>query len=136
MRDVVIVPIGFISDHMEVLFDLDTEAKQTADELGLNMVRAATVGTHPRFVRMIRELIVERTERCRRPRRARNLGPMPRCLPGRLLSATGSASNGGIGSRTVQLLALDDHRHGVAAAEAQRCQAALQILASAGHRAA
>jgi protoporphyrin/coproporphyrin ferrochelatase len=58
--DVVIVPIGFISDHMEVLFDLDTEAKQTAESLGMNFVRAATVGTHPRFVRMIRELIVER----------------------------------------------------------------------------
>jgi protoporphyrin/coproporphyrin ferrochelatase len=59
-RDVVVVPIGFISDHIEVLYDLDTEAQQTCDELGVNMVRAATVGTHPRFVRMIRELIVER----------------------------------------------------------------------------
>ena len=56
----VVVPIGFISDHIEVLYDLDTEAQQTCDELGVNMVRAATVGTHPRFVRMIRELIVER----------------------------------------------------------------------------
>ena len=62
VRDVVIVPIGFISDHMEVIYDLDTEAKQTADGLGLNMIRAATVGTHPRFVQMIRELIEERTE--------------------------------------------------------------------------
>jgi ferrochelatase len=60
VRDVVVVPIGFISDHMEVLFDLDTEAKQLADELGINLVRAATVGTHPRFIRMIRELIEER----------------------------------------------------------------------------
>ena len=60
VRDVVVVPIGFISDHMEVLFDLDTEAQQTSRELGINMHRAATVGTHPRFVRMIRELIVER----------------------------------------------------------------------------
>ena len=60
VRDVVVVPIGFISDHMEVLFDLDTEAQQTSRELGINMIRAATVGTHPRFVRMIRELIVER----------------------------------------------------------------------------
>ena len=60
MRDVVVIPIGFISDHMEVLFDLDEEAKEKAGELGLNLVRAGTVGTHPRFVRMIRELVEER----------------------------------------------------------------------------
>jgi protoporphyrin/coproporphyrin ferrochelatase len=60
VRDVVVVPIGFISDHMEVMFDLDFEAKQLAEELGVNMVRAGTVGTHPRCVSMIRELIVER----------------------------------------------------------------------------
>jgi ferrochelatase len=59
-RDAVVVPIGFISDHMEVLFDLDFEARQQAEKLGLNFVRAGTVGTHPRFVRMIRELIEER----------------------------------------------------------------------------
>jgi ferrochelatase len=59
-RDVVVAPIGFTSDHMEVLYDLDLEAKSRALELGLNMVRAATVGTHPRFVRMIRELVQER----------------------------------------------------------------------------
>ena len=60
VQDVVVVPIGFISDHMEVLYDLDTEAQQLADELNLNLVRAGTVGTHPRFITMIRELIVER----------------------------------------------------------------------------
>jgi protoporphyrin/coproporphyrin ferrochelatase len=59
--DVAVVPIGFISDHMEVLFDLDTEAVEIAEELDLNLVRAATVGTHPQFVAMIRELIAERT---------------------------------------------------------------------------
>lgn len=59
-RDIVVVPIGFISDHMEVIYDLDTEAAQLCQQLGLNMVRAATVGTHPRFVQMIRELIEER----------------------------------------------------------------------------
>jgi protoporphyrin/coproporphyrin ferrochelatase len=58
--DVVIAPIGFVSDHMEVIYDLDTEARQLADELGLNMVRASTVGTHPAFIQMIRELIMER----------------------------------------------------------------------------
>ena len=60
VRDVVVAPIGFISDHMEIVYDLDLQAKSRAVELGLNMVRAATVGTHPRFVRMIRELIDER----------------------------------------------------------------------------
>ena len=59
-RDVVLVPIGFISDHMEVLYDLDEEAKTKAEQLGLKLVRAGTVGTHPRFVRMIRELVEER----------------------------------------------------------------------------
>ncbi len=60
VRDVVIVPIGFVSDHMEVVYDLDTEARALSIELGLNMVRAACVGTHPKFVSMIRELILER----------------------------------------------------------------------------
>jgi ferrochelatase len=58
--DVIILPIGFISDHMEVLYDLDTEAAQTAKQLGLNLIRAATVSTHPKFIQMIRELIIER----------------------------------------------------------------------------
>jgi ferrochelatase len=57
---VVVAPIGFISDHMEVLYDLDTEAKQLCADLHLPMARAKTVGTHPRFVQMIRELIEER----------------------------------------------------------------------------
>jgi ferrochelatase len=60
VRDVVVAPIGFISDHMEVVYDLDLEAKSRAVEIGLNMVRAPTVGSHPRFVRMIRELVDER----------------------------------------------------------------------------
>ncbi len=60
VADVIIMPIGFISDHMEVLYDLDTEAAQAAQELGINLIRAATVGTHPLFISMIRELIMER----------------------------------------------------------------------------
>jgi ferrochelatase len=59
-RDVVVAPIGFISDHMEVIVDLDTQAREHAERLGLQMVRAATVGSHPRFIAMIRELIEER----------------------------------------------------------------------------
>jgi ferrochelatase len=57
---VVVVPIGFVSDHLEVVFDLDTEAAEIAEEVGLAMVRAATPGIHPRFVAMIRELLLER----------------------------------------------------------------------------
>jgi ferrochelatase len=59
-RAVVIVPVGFISDHVEVKFDLDVEAAQTARQLGLPMARAATPGTDPRFVAMISELVAER----------------------------------------------------------------------------
>ena len=60
IADVIVMPIGFLSDHMEVMYDLDYEARQVADELGLSMVRASTVGTHPLFVNMVRELIQER----------------------------------------------------------------------------
>lgn len=60
IRDVVIHPVGFLSDHMEVLFDLDEEARQVSGELGLNMVRSSTVGVHPEFIAMLRELIEER----------------------------------------------------------------------------
>ncbi len=60
VSDVVVQPIGFISDHQEVIFDLDTQAKATAESLGINLVRAKTAGTHPAFVAMIRELILER----------------------------------------------------------------------------
>jgi len=58
---VVVAPISFISDHMEVLYDLDIEARQLCDSLQLPMARAKTVGVHPRFIGMIRELILERT---------------------------------------------------------------------------
>jgi ferrochelatase len=58
---IVIAPIGFISDHLEVLYDLDIEARQLCDSLGLPMARAKTVGVHPKFIAMIRELILERT---------------------------------------------------------------------------
>ena len=57
---VVVVPIGFVSDHMEVIYDLDTEAAATAEELGLPFARAATAGVDPRFVAMVRDLVLER----------------------------------------------------------------------------
>ncbi|MET8140561.1 ferrochelatase [Sphaerisporangium sp. NPDC005288] len=56
---VVLVPIGFVSDHMEVVYDLDTEAAAVARDLGMHLTRAATAGTHPRFVSMVRELLDE-----------------------------------------------------------------------------
>jgi len=59
---VVLAPIGFISDHMEVLYDLDVEARELADSISLPMVRAKTVGVHRKFVGMIRELILERMD--------------------------------------------------------------------------
>jgi ferrochelatase len=58
--DVVVAPVGFVSEHMEVVYDLDTGACERAAALGLGFVRAGTAGTHPAFVRMIRELIQER----------------------------------------------------------------------------
>lgn len=60
-REVVVVPLGFISDHMEVVYDLDTEAARICDELGIKMVRAGTAGTHRKFIDMVDELIRERT---------------------------------------------------------------------------
>ena len=60
VTDVVVIPIGFVSDHLEVRYDLDTEAKDLCERVGMGMWRAQTVGTHPRFVRMIRELVQER----------------------------------------------------------------------------
>lgn len=56
---VFVTPLGFVSDHMEVLFDLDTQAAETADGLALDYVRVPTVGAHPRFVTMVRELVAE-----------------------------------------------------------------------------
>jgi ferrochelatase len=60
VKDVVVAPIGFLSDHVEVLYDLDIAARGLAEELGLTMARAATVGVHPAFVRMIQDLVAER----------------------------------------------------------------------------
>ncbi|MEV7872022.1 ferrochelatase [Streptomyces sp. NPDC088124] len=64
---VVMAPIGFVSDHMEVLYDLDTEATAKAAELGLPVRRSATVGADPRFAAAVRDLLLERaaTERGR-----------------------------------------------------------------------
>ena len=62
VTDVVVSPIGFVSDHLEVIWDLDNEARDTAASLGLGYARAATPGVHPKFVSMVRELVQERTD--------------------------------------------------------------------------
>ena len=60
VESVVVVPIGFISDHMEVIYDLDTEAAETAERLGLRFRRVDTPAPQPAFVEMVRELLLER----------------------------------------------------------------------------
>ena len=60
VKNVLVAPLGFVSDHIEVLYDLDTEALRLASELGMKIARSATVGTHPAFIKMIRQLIRER----------------------------------------------------------------------------
>src|SRR5579864_8760471 len=62
--DVVIVPIGFLSDHMEVLYDLDTKARAVCEELGVKMIRAGTVGTHPAMIEMIAEMVQQEHASC------------------------------------------------------------------------
>ena len=73
---VVLVPIGFVSDHMEVIFDLDIEAARTAADLGLRFSRAATAGTHPAFIAALADLLIERGQV------ARGEETMPAVIPG------------------------------------------------------
>ena len=83
VRNVVVAPIGFLSDHMEVVYDLDTEAQATARDAGIRVVRAGTVGTHPRFVEAVRELVLERLDPSAERRALGNLEPSPdECRPG------------------------------------------------------
>jgi ferrochelatase len=93
VTDVVVVPLGFVSDHLEVLWDLDHEAREAAEEAGLAFVRVASVGTHARFVRGVRELIEERLV-AGAPRPALgDDGPAPDvCPPGCCLPGTGRPS--------------------------------------------
>jgi len=72
---VVLAPIGFISDHMEVVYDLDVEAEQLCNSLSLPMTRTKTVGVHPKFIAMIRELIMERMNPELERRSLGSLGP-------------------------------------------------------------
>ncbi len=82
--DVVVVPIGFISDHVEVIWDLDREAQEACAEQGIEMVRAKTVGTHPAFVEGLRQLVLEVIEGVEG--KPPTVGPLPPranpCAPG------------------------------------------------------
>ncbi len=82
VRAAVVAPIGFVSDHVEVIWDLDTEARERADELGLALARAATAGPDPRFADMVVELVDEHVR-----------GAAPRALSPDVPSA-GCAVNG------------------------------------------
>jgi ferrochelatase len=81
VKDVIVAPIGFISDHMEVVWDLDHEARDHANDLGITLTRAETVGTHPAFVGMIRELIEERLGRVTTRQAVGKRGPNPDVCP-------------------------------------------------------
>jgi ferrochelatase len=93
VRELIIHPVGFLSDHMEVLYDLDDEAKHACEERGMAMIRSQTVGTHPDFVRMMAELIKERITASPERRAIGRFGPnhdvcpvnccMPPARPGR-----------------------------------------------------
>ena len=82
---VVVSPFGFISDHMEVVFDLDTEAAQTARDLGIPYVRAATAGTHPAFVDSLVDILIERAAAARgenvHPASTTGVGPFHTVCP-------------------------------------------------------
>ena len=75
VRDIVCVPIGFISDHLEVLYDLDTEARSKCESLGVHFVRVPTVGIDPRFIALVRDLVEERRDPSREKRALGVHGP-------------------------------------------------------------
>ena len=78
---VVLAPIGFISDHMEVVYDLDIEARNLCHSLELPLTRAKTVGVHPKFIAMIRDLILERINPGAQRSALGSLGPRPDICP-------------------------------------------------------
>jgi len=81
VRHVAVAPIGFLSDHMEIVFDLDTEAADLAKTLGINLVRVSTAGCHPAYISMIVELIEERTDPGAPCRALGDQGPRPHECP-------------------------------------------------------
>jgi ferrochelatase len=93
VENVVVSPIGFVSDHLEVRFDLDIEAAARAAELGLGFARAGTAGTHPAFVAGLRELVQERLDPEVQPRALGRFGPYAHvCAPDCCRPGAGRAS--------------------------------------------
>ena len=92
---VVVVPIGFVTDHVEVIWDLDTEAKETAQEHGLAFERVATSGTDPRFIKALADLVQERLDPAFPRQEVTDFGPTPdvcgaNCCVGRMCRPTTS----------------------------------------------
>ncbi|MCT1385084.1 ferrochelatase [Brachybacterium sp. p3-SID1565] len=92
---VVVVPIGFVTDHVEVVWDLDTEAKETAQEHGLTFERVATSGTDPRFIKALADLVQERLDPAFPRQEVTDFGPTPdvcgaNCCVGRMCRPTTS----------------------------------------------
>ncbi|MCO8120821.1 ferrochelatase [Stieleria sp. TO1_6] len=75
LKKLIIVPIGFVSDHMEVIYDLDDEAAALCEQRGIKMIRVATPGVSPKFVSMVRELVQERLGTPEKRRAVGELGP-------------------------------------------------------------
>ncbi|MCM3884488.1 ferrochelatase [Frankia sp. R82] len=97
----VMVPLGFVSDHMEVIHDLDVVAASRARACGLAVTRASTVGTEPRFVAMVGELLAERTDP-RAPQRALSaFGPWPDVCPAGCCQPTSRTRPGASGDEQV-----------------------------------
>jgi ferrochelatase len=98
VENVVIAPIGFLCDHMEVIYDLDVEAKKLSEEIGLSLVRVKTPGTDALFVEMIKDLIAERLDPDKPKAAAGDSGPRenfcaPDCCPsGRPAMPAGSSA--------------------------------------------
>ncbi|MCA9074040.1 MAG: ferrochelatase [Planctomycetaceae bacterium] len=81
VENVIAHPVGFLSDHMEVLYDLDDEAAKVSQELGMHMERAPTVGIHPTFVSMLRKLIAERLDESMAQEAIGQFGPSHNVCP-------------------------------------------------------
>ena len=75
IKDAIVMPIGFVCDHMEVVLDLDIDAAKRAEAAGINIVRAGTVGSHPDYIAMVRDLIVERMSASGKRKTAGKLPP-------------------------------------------------------------
>ena len=81
VKEILFIPIGFIADHVEILFDLDVEAQETAKTCGVRLRRSQTVGEHPRFVQMMAEVVRDRMSRPeKREQRSSKAAPYPGCF--------------------------------------------------------